>query len=122
MTATIAFHLAAALSALALGAANLAFAKGTPRHRLVGWMWLAAMACVTLPSFAIREVGQGSFSWIHGLSVWTLVSMAVAVAAIRRNRVRLHAGFMVGTMAGVVVAGLFALAPGRELSRILGYG
>ena len=118
----IAFHLAAALAAFALGSVNLALAKGTPRHRVVGWLWIAAMACVTLPSFAIREVGEGSFSWIHGLSVWTLISMALAIAAIRRGNARAHAGFMIGTMAGVAIAGLFALAPGREIARLLGYG
>ena len=47
--------------------------------------------------------------------------MFVAVAAVRRGRVRLHAGFMVGTMIGAFVAGGFALAPGRFIGRLLGY-
>ena len=118
----IAFHLAAALTAFALGAANLALAKGTLRHRVMGWAWLAAMLCVTVPSFWIRQLNDGEPSWVHGLTVWTLVCMAVAILAIRRGRVRLHAGFMIGTMAGVAVAGFFAALPGRELSEMLGYG
>ena len=79
------------------------------------------MLCVTLSSFWIRELDHGSFSWIHGLTVWTLVSMAVAIRAIRVGRVRLHAGFMTGTMAGAVAAGGFALAPGRYIANLLGY-
>jgi len=118
----IEIHLAAALLALALGAANLVLAKGTLRHRMRGWFWVAAMLGVTLPSFWIRDLNSGAFSWIHGLSLWTLFSMAMAIFAVRTRRIRLHANFMVGTMAGAAVAGLFALAPGRYVSRLLGYG
>ena len=114
-------HLVTALAALGLGTANLALAKGTHRHRIVGWAWIAAMLCVTMSSFRIRELNPGAFSWIHGLTVWTLVSMFVAIAAVRRGRVRVHAGFMVGTMIGAVVAGGFALAPGRFIAHLAGY-
>ena len=114
-------HLLAALLALGLGAANLALAKGTRRHRIVGWTWIAAMLWVSVSSFWIRELEPGGFSWIHGLSVWTLFSMSVAIYGVRTGRVRLHAGFMTGTMAGAAVAGGFALAPGRFIGGVLGY-
>lgn len=117
----IQFHLAMALLALGMGTANLILAKGTRRHRVFGWTWIAAMLCVTLSSFWIREIDPGSFSWIHGLTVWTLVSMGIAIYAIRTGRVRLHAGFMIGTMTGALVAGGFALAPGRYIGSLLGY-
>ena len=117
----IQLHLATALLALGLGTANLVLAKGSLRHRVFGWCWIAAMLCVTLSSFWIREIDPGSFSWIHGLTVCTLISMAVAICAIRAGRVRLHARFMTGTMAGAVVAGGFALAPGRYIGNLLGY-
>ena len=58
-----------------------------------------------------------TFSWIHGLTVRTLAGMFVAVAAVRKGRVRLHAGFMVGTMNGAFVAGGFAFAPGPVIGR-----
>ena len=117
----IEFHLAMALLALGLGTANLALAKGTFRHRVFGWSWIAAMLCVTISSFWIREINHGSFSWLHGLSVWTLVAMAIAIYAIRTGRARMHAGFMIGTMTGAFVAGGFALAPGRYITNLLGY-
>lgn len=113
-------HLVTALLALGLGTANLVLAEGTRRHRVVGAIWVAAMLCVTLSSFWIRELDQGALSWIHGLAVRTLVSLFAAVWAIRTGRIRLHAGFMIGTMAGVLVAGAFALAPGRFIGRLLG--
>ena len=84
-------HLVSALLALGLGTANLVLAKGTPRHRAVGAVWIAAMLCVTVSSFWIRELNPGALSWIHGLTVWTLFSMGVAVWAIRTGRVAVHA-------------------------------
>ncbi len=88
---------------------------------MTGWVWILAMLCVTLSSFAIRDLNDGALSWIHALTVWTLFSMLVAIAAIRRGRADIHAGFMIGTMMGVVVAGSLALSPGRFLSELLGY-
>ena len=76
-------HLVTALLALGLGTANLVLAKGTRRHRVVGAVWITAMLCVTVSSFWIREINHGALSWIHGLTVWTLFSMCVAVFAIR---------------------------------------
>ncbi len=114
-------YLVTALLALGLGTANLVLAKGTRRHRVVGAVWIGAMLCVTVSSFWIREINSGTLSWIHGLTVGTLFSMFIAVWGIRTGRVRLHAGFMVGTMVGAFVAGGFALAPGRFIGRLLGY-
>ena len=114
-------HLMTVLLALGLGTVNLALVKGTPRHKVVGWVWIAAMLCVTLSSFAIRELNAGEFSWIHGLTLWTLFCMFAAIFSIRRGRVRVHAGFMIGTMTGAVVAGALALSPGRFIGNLFGY-
>ena len=114
-------HLATAVLAVGLGGANLALAKGNFRHKAFGWAWLSAMLCVTVSSFWIRELNEGSLSWIHGLSAWTLFSMAAAIFSIRKGWVRSHAGWMIGTMIGVAVAGAFALAPERFIAHQLGY-
>ena len=114
-------HLMTVSLALGLGTVNLALVKGTPRRKVVGWVWIAAMLCVTLSSFAIRELNAGEFSWIHGLTLWTLFFMFVAIFSIRRGRVRVHAGFMIGTMTGAVVAGALALSPGRFIGHLFGY-
>ena len=114
-------HLTTAVLALGLGSTNLALAKGNFRHRVFGWAWMGAMLCVTVSSFWIRELNEGSFSWIHGLTAWVLFAMAAAIFSIRRGRVRSHANWMIGTMIGVAVAGAFALAPGRFIAQQLGY-
>ena len=100
---------------------SVCYRQGTPRHKVVGWVWIAATLCVTLSSFAIRELNAGEFSWIHGLTLWTLFCMFVAIFSIRRGRVRVHAGFMIGTMTGAVIAGAFALSPGRFIGNLFGY-
>ena len=114
-------HLATAVLALGLGGANLALAKGTFRHRVFGWVWLGSMLFVSVSSFWIRDLNAGSFSWLHGLSLWTLFSMAAAIISIRMGRVRSHAAWMIGTMTGVAVAGAFAMAPGRFVAHQIGY-
>ena len=117
MTPIIAIHLTAALVGLVLGAVQLARTKGTPSHRLIGRVWVAAMVVAAVSSFWIESITHGhGFSYIHVLSVWTLIALTVALIAIRRRNVRLHRGFMVGSYVGLLVAGLGAVAvPGRVL-------
>ncbi len=118
----ISVHLAAALAVLVLGTINLAAAKGTLRHKTMGWVWIVAMLFVTVPSYWIRETKPGELSCIHLLSVVAFVSMAWALIAIRRGNVQAHARAMAGTMIGAIIAGAFALLPGRFISELLGYG
>jgi uncharacterized membrane protein len=118
MPFTIALHLFAAAAALCLGAVVLVRRKGTPSHKALGRLWVALMTVVALSSFWIYEIRKGAGpSWIHLLSVWTLVSLACALYFIRRGQVRAHRGFMIGTFLGLAGAGLGALAPGRALYR-----
>ncbi len=109
----IALHLGAALLALGLGLATLWLRKGTPLHKALGRTWAALMALAAVSSFWITR--DGTFSWIHLLSAWVLVSLTCAIWHIRRGNVRAHQGFMVGTYLGLLGAGAGALAPGRAL-------
>ncbi len=113
--AIVQFHLAAALLALGLGAAVLAMRKGTPMHRGIGWAWAAVMLAVALSSFAITSIWPGHYSPIHLLSILTLVSLPAAIWLRRRGNIRGHAITMISTFAGLFIAGLFTLVPGRLL-------
>lgn len=116
LTPPIALHLSAALPAIALGIAVLMRRKGTPSHKLLGWLWVAAMALVAVSSFWIAGIrASGGFSLLHILSAWTLLCLALAIGAIKRGRVRAHKGFMLGVFVGLVAAGLASLAPDRLL-------
>jgi len=119
MTPLIAAHDCLATAALAVGAIVLLRRKGTASHKALGRTWVALMAAVALSSFWIFEIRRGAGpSLIHLLSIWTLVSLALAVYYIRRGNVRSHRNFMIGTFVGLVADGAFAMAPGRALYRL----
>ncbi len=115
----IQLHVAGALTSLILGIAILLQKKGTGRHRLLGWIWVVAMTATALSSFGIRTLNPGHYSVIHLISAWALISIPVALAAIRRRDVRTHSRSMTGLfVAGMLVAGLFTLMPGRLMWRL----
>jgi len=115
-------HFLAAVLAIVLGLINLVSEKGTFQHQIIGWFWLIIMIFVTISSLWIREINEGDFSWIHLLTIWTIISMGIAIINIKKGNIRTHAGFMVGTMVGAVIAGGFAMMPGRFISLMIGYG
>lgn len=120
MATIVGIHLTAAVVAVMLGVGILLMRRGTPRHRWLGRFWVAAMAVTATTSFGIRELGAGHLSWLHALSVYVLVSLVLAVLAIRRRNVTAHRRQMLGLYAGLVIAGVAAVAvPGRTLSNAL---
>lgn len=116
----IQLHAAAAVAALALGIYQLRAPKGTRRHRVLGWIWAALLAFVAVSSIWIsgERMRFGPFSWIHGLSLFTLAMLPVGLLAARRGRITRHRYTMIGLFVGaLVIAGLFTLAPGRIIGR-----
>lgn len=114
MSLAIQIHLLTVLPAFLLGIYILISTKGTNRHKLVGRSWAILMLVSAFDSFYIRS--NGSFSWIHILSVISITSIIIAVWAIRSGNPRTHKRFMIGAYIGVVVAGYFAtMTPGRAV-------
>jgi uncharacterized membrane protein len=107
----ITVHALAATFAVGVGGYLLARRrKGDGAHRRLGRVWMATMYFVVLSSFGIKRLHPGHFSWIHLLSLWTFVSLTVALTMARRRRVRQHAGWVIGTYSGLIGAGLAAVA------------
>lgn len=117
----VVFHAFAALAALLMGIVQLVGPKGTARHRIVGWSWVVLLMSVAASSFWIQGLRQfGPFSWIHGLSIFTLVMLPVAVVRARRHNIVAHKNTMIGIFLGaLVVAGLFTLLPGRIMHGVV---
>jgi uncharacterized membrane protein len=116
-TPVIAGHALAAAAAVVLGAVILLRRKGTISHRASGWVWVTLMGTVAISSFWIF---QQHYSWIHGLSVFTLVMLVLGVYRARTHRVQAHRFTMLGLFCGaLLIAGLFTLAPNRLLGRAL---
>jgi len=114
-------HAYAAMAAFALGVVQLAGVKGTTRHRALGYAWVALMLVVAVTSFWIHELRLwGPWSPIHLLSIFTLAMLPLGVWRARSHQVQHHRFTMIGIFAGaLVVAGIFTLAPGRVISRML---
>ena len=112
-------HVTAVLAALVLGTALLGRRiKGDRAHRLAGWSWVAAMMVAALSTAWIP--GLLEFSWIHVFTAITLVSVPRGVMHARRHQVGRHAETMKGVfLYGLVIAGLFALVPGRRLGNMV---
>ena len=119
LTFASAIHLAAVVPAIAIGVVQLAAAKGTRPHKLLGWIWVLAMLTAAISSFWIMEIRKGAgWSVIHLLSLWVLFALAMAIWQVRRGNVRAHKRFMVGTLIGLAAAGVGALLPGRFLAQL----
>lgn len=119
--APIPSHALVALLAVLLGGLQLSRAKGTAQHRLLGWIWVALMAYVAASSFLISEIKLwGAFSPIHLLSVWTLISLVMAIFHVRRGNIRQHKIWMMLLyVLALLVTGLFTLWPGRVMHAVL---
>jgi uncharacterized membrane protein len=119
----ILLHVAFAASALLVGVAQFAGAKGNRRHRVLGWTWVALMCGVALTSVLIRDYGlPNAFGYtpIHLFTVLTLVAVPQAVMHARRHDVNRHRSAMKGLFIGaLLIAGLLAFAPGRRLGNML---
>lgn len=110
-TVLVAAHAAGATLAVLLGGWNLWLSrKGDLLHRRVGRIWFVTMYWVAFSSFGIKRLHPGHFSWIHGLSAWTIVSLTIALWAAMTHRIDLHKGFVAGSYFGLLGAGVAAMA------------
>jgi uncharacterized membrane protein len=115
----IKIHMTAALAALAIGIVIMMRPKGKGLHKALGWSWVVAMAVTAVSSFVITTLGS-TLSWLHLLSGWTVISLPMAVYAIRRRDIRWHAGAMTGMfVGGLIIAGAFNFLPGRLMWRMI---
>ena len=114
-------HAFAAIAALALGTVQMAAPKGTLPHRAIGWTWVILMALIAISSFFIHTICSfGGFSWIHLLSILTLIMLPIGVLRAHRHQVQAHRKTMIALFAGaLILAGLFTLVPGRIMSDVV---
>jgi uncharacterized membrane protein len=116
-TPIIVAHIAAAIGALVIGGLSFSLRKGTPLHRRLGRLWVVLMLATALLSFGIQT--RGHFSWIHLLSVITLIGVPAALAAAARGNIQVHRRGMRAAYFGLLIAGMFTLLPGRRLGYLV---
>ena len=113
-------HLATVVPAFFIATYILIARKGTPKHKLLGKIYVTLMlvtAFVTL--FMQAVVGPtflNHFGFIHLLSLLVFVTVPRAIFAIRRGDVAAHKKHMVGLYIGaLLIAGTLAMMPGRMM-------
>jgi uncharacterized membrane protein len=117
----IQLHALAAMAAFAIGIVQLSAPKGTPRHRAVGWLWVALMFVVAASAFFIHTIRLwGPRSPIHLLAIFTLVMLPIAVLHAHRHHVGQHRTAMISLFLGaLVIAGVFTFYPGRIMHAVV---
>jgi uncharacterized membrane protein len=123
----IRLHVVTVVPAFVLGTWLLfASHKGSPRHRLIGKLYLALMAVTALAALFIRSFSDVSVSagplrlgLLHLFVPLTVHGIYGAFATIRAGDVRGHRAAMRGLyFGGMIIAGLLAFAPGRIMFRM----
>ncbi|MXP29754.1 hypothetical protein GRI58_13145 [Porphyrobacter algicida] len=111
-------HLATIGLALGLTPVMLLRRRGDARHRLLGWIWVSAMMLTAVSSFFVRLTNPGSFSFIHILSVWTVIQVPIIVWSARHHQVVRHRRAVRGMVLGaLLIAGFFTF----PFDRLLGH-
>ena len=114
-------HAAFAFAAIGFGAVQLLAPKGTLPHRTLGWAWATLMMLVAGTSLFIHVIRTwGIWSPIHLLSLFTLAVVPLAVWRARQHNVPAHrlSMILIFTLA-LVATGLFTLAPGRIMNKVV---
>ncbi len=113
-------HLATVVPAFLIGTWLMLRRKGTRNHRALGKIYMGLMVVTAAISlFMPAVVGPqflSHFGFIHLFSFSVFVTVPLALSAAKRHDVRTHMGCMIGLyVGGLLIAGSFALMPGRML-------
>ncbi len=107
-------HAGAAIAALVLGLVQLFAPKGTIPHRTLGYVWAVLMLVTATTAIFIRQINDGSFSFIHIFVPLTFFGLFGVITHARAMRTDKHRNAVLGLFLGaLVVPGLFAFMPGR---------
>jgi uncharacterized membrane protein len=114
-------HAFFAFAAVGLGAVQFFAPKGTLPHRTVGWAWAILMIFIAGSSLFIHTIRTwGPWSPIHLLSLFTLAVVPLGVLQAHRHNVASHRWTMIWIYAlALVLTGLFTLAPGRIMNKVV---
>ena len=113
-------HLATVLLAFLIGTFMLLSPKGTPRHRTLGKLFMVLMLSTALLVLFIPakqpQVFFGHFGRNHLFVIPVAYFVPSAYFAAKRGDVRTHKANILGVYFGaIILAGVFAFAPGRLL-------
>lgn len=109
-------HLVTVIPAIPLGLYVLLSRKGTPTHKALGKFWLVLMGVTAIAALFIRQINDGSFSFIHLFVPLTLVGIWQVIASARAGRIADHRRHVVSMYIGaLLIAGFTSFIPGRAM-------
>lgn len=112
----IQIHAAVAFIALGLGILMWLRPKGTKGHKFIGRGFVVLMLITAISAIFIREINNGSFSFIHLFVPLTFLGAWQAVTRIRRKNVKGHISAVKGMFFGaLLIPGVLSFLPGRTL-------
>jgi len=101
-------HTLTAASAMLLGGAVLVGKHGTPRHKKLGYAYVACMSCLNLTAIPIQRLygGFGPFHFFILLSLLTVVAGIYypVLGRAKTNWVAKHSAFMYWSYVGLMAA------------------
>ena len=108
------------MPAFLIGTYLLFTEKGTGTHKKLGRIYMVLMlVTATITLFMKARVGPvflNHFGYIHSLSMLTIYTVPFAYFAAKKGNSKKHKSGMIGLYAGgIIIAGSFALMPGRLL-------
>ncbi len=113
-------HTLSALGALLVGVIQLARPKGRLVHRILGMGFVLLMITVASTAIFIREINNGSFSFIHIFVPLTFFGLFGLVREVRQGRIRAHRNSALSLFfAALMIPGVFAFMPGRLMWAIM---
>ena len=117
----IPLHAVAAMLAVAVGAAQLWLAKGTSRHRKLGYVWAGLIAFVAVSGFFIHDTDVSApFNHLSKpLSVLVLVMLWWGIRLARAGKSKDHRQTMVRLFWLTMFIGLLTIQPGRIMHQML---
>jgi uncharacterized membrane protein len=109
-------HLGTIAVPLALTPVMMWRKRGDGLHRLLGWIWAVCMFVTALISLNLRQINAGGFSYIHLLSLLTIIMVPALIISARRKDIKRHRskarGFVIGAL---LIAGFFTFPFNRLL-------
>ncbi len=112
----IQIHMLVAIGALILGIVMYSRKKGTWAHKMTGRAFALLMFLTALSAIFIRQINEGSFSWIHIFVPITFFALFETVFYIRKGNVKGHKRAVLGLFFGaLLIPGVFSFMPGRTM-------
>ncbi|HET7083245.1 MAG TPA: DUF2306 domain-containing protein [Rhizomicrobium sp.] len=121
----IKLHVFTVVPAFFLGTWMIFFSrKGAPWHRKLGYVYLTLMTITAVTALFIHQIPAidifHGFGPIHIFSFVTLFGVVGALHGAWSHNIKLHKRSMLGVyIGGLLIAGSFALLPGRLMHHVL---